>query len=141
MLFYFGMSESKTQVLKLEVDNYYGWSYHMELRLRKSGVWSIVNGKESRPPGSNNHKMVKGWVTRSELALNEIVSAVGDSQLVLVMCRLRLGLKALALAWLLEAARAWRNHRPGQKPKVGPGLAWLWLEPRLLGDDYLYRGL
>ena len=54
----------------------------MELRLRKLGVWSIVNGEESRPPGSNNHKTVKGWVTRSELALNEIVSAVGDSQLV-----------------------------------------------------------
>ena len=76
------MSESKTQVLKLEADNYYGWSYRMELRLRKLGVWSIVNGEESRPPGSNNHKTVKGWVTRSELALNEIVSAVGDSQLV-----------------------------------------------------------
>jgi hypothetical protein len=48
------------------------------------------------------------------------------------MCRLRLGLKAPALAWL-EAARAWQNHRPGQKPKVGLGLARLWPEPRLLG--------
>ena len=54
----------------------------MELRLRKLGVWSIINGKESCPPGSNNHKTVKGWVTWSELALNEIVSAVGDSRLV-----------------------------------------------------------
>ena len=46
----------------------------------------------------------------------------------LVMCWLRLGLKALVLAWL-EVARAWQNHKPGQKPKVGLGLAWLW--PRL----------
>ena len=45
-----------------------------------------------------------------------------------VMCRLRLGLKAPALAWL-EAARAWRNHKPGQKPKVGLVLAWLWPRP------------
>ena len=78
------MSESKSHhdVPKLEADNYYAWSYRMEMRLRKLGVWSIVNGEESRPAGSTNHKTVKGWVTRMELALNEIVSAVGDSQLV-----------------------------------------------------------
>ena len=39
-----------------------------------------------------------------------------------VMCWLWLGLKAQALT-LLEAAWAWRNHKPGQKPKVGLGLA------------------
>ena len=54
----------------------------MEMRLCKLGVWSIVNSEESRPAGSTNHKTMKGWVTRMELALNEIVSAVGDSQLV-----------------------------------------------------------
>ena len=77
-------SESKSHhdVPKLEADNYYAWSYRMEMRLRKLGVWSIVNGEESRPAGLTNHKTVKGWVTRMELALNEIVSAVGDSQLV-----------------------------------------------------------
>ena len=48
----------------------------------------------------------------------------------LVMCWLWLGLKAPALAWL-EAAWAWQNHRPGQKPKEGLGLAWLWLRPGL----------
>ena len=53
-----------------------------------------------------------------------------DERKLLVMCRLRLGLKAPALAWL-EAARAWQNHRPGQKPKVGLGLAWLRLRPGL----------
>ena len=76
------MSELKSHVPKLEADNFYAWSYRMEMRLRKLGVWSIVNGQETRPAGSDNHKVVKGWVTRMELALNEIVSGVGDSQLV-----------------------------------------------------------
>ena len=76
------MSKSKTNVPKLEANNYYTWLYRMEMRLRKLGVWSIVNGQEPRPSGSNNHKVVKGWVNRAELALNEVVSAVGDSQLV-----------------------------------------------------------
>ena len=78
------MSESKSHhdVPKLEANNYYAWSYHIEMRLRKLGVWSIVNGEELRPAGSTNHKTVKGSVTRMELALNEVVSAVGDSQLV-----------------------------------------------------------
>ena len=46
----------------------------------------------------------------------------------LVMGQLRLGLKSPALAWL-EAAWAWKNHKPGQKPKVGLGLAWPWPGP------------
>ena len=76
------MSELKTHLPKLEADNYYTWSYHMEMRLRKLGVWSIVNGQEPHPSGSNNHKVVKGWVNQAELALNEVISGVGDSQLV-----------------------------------------------------------
>jgi hypothetical protein len=52
-----------------------------------------------------------------------------------VMCRLRLGLKAPALA-RLSLAWALQNHRPGQKPKVGLGLAWLWLKPRLFAQIY-----
>jgi hypothetical protein len=48
----------------------------MEMRLRKLGV---VDGQEPHPSGSNNHKVMKGWVTRTELALNEIIR-VGDSQ-------------------------------------------------------------
>ena len=79
-----GMSESKTHhdIPKLKADNYYAWLYHMEMRLHKLGVWSIINSEESHLAGSTNHKTMKGWVTWMELALNEIVSAVGDSQLV-----------------------------------------------------------
>jgi hypothetical protein len=55
------------------------------------------------------------------------------------MCRLRLGLKAPALAWLW-VAQALLNHEPGQKPKVQPGLAWLWLRPGLWANilDFAY---
>ncbi|KAF8907259.1 hypothetical protein CPB84DRAFT_1875694 [Gymnopilus junonius] len=49
----------------------------------------------------------------------------------LVMCRLRLGLKAPALAWL-ELALAFPNLEPGQKPKIRLGLARLWPKPGLL---------
>ena len=44
------------------------------------------------------------------------------------MCWPWFGLKAPALAWL-EVAQAWQNHKPGQKPKVGLGLAQLWPRP------------
>ena len=48
----------------------------------------------------------------------------------IVMCRPWLGLKAPALAWLKTALACW-NHGPSQKPKLGLGLAWLWLKPGL----------
>ena len=56
-----------------------------------------------------------------------------NSLLALVMCRLGLGLKAPALAWL-EGAWASQNREPGQKPKIRLGLAWLWPGPGLLVD-------
>lgn len=49
----------------------------------------------------------------------------------LVMCRLRLGLKALALA-RLWVAQASPNHELGPKPKRWLGLAWLWPRPGLM---------
>jgi hypothetical protein len=63
-----------------------------------------------------------------ENLMNAAKSLFVDSPI--VMCRLWLGLKAPALAWL-AAARAWQNHKPGQKPKVGLGRAWLWPKPEL----------
>ncbi|RDB24314.1 hypothetical protein Hypma_008360 [Hypsizygus marmoreus] len=76
-------ADSKSHLpTKLNADNYYAWSYRMELKLRKLGVWSLVNGEESRPVGSDNHKVVKAWRTRVDLALSEIVGEVGDAQLV-----------------------------------------------------------
>jgi len=79
-----GSHETKNSHLpaKLNADNYYAWSYRMEMRLRKLKVWNVVTGAESRPPGSDNHNVVKAWVNRQEVALNEIVNEVGDSQLV-----------------------------------------------------------
>ena len=48
-----------------------------------------------------------------------------------VMCWLRLGLKALALAWLW-VAQVSPNLELGQKPKGGLGPAWLWPRPGLM---------
>ena len=45
-------------------------------------MWNIVNGTESRPVGSDNHKVVKAWQTRVDLALSEIIGEVSDLQLV-----------------------------------------------------------
>jgi gag-polypeptide of LTR copia-type/Zinc knuckle len=83
-IYYFIMSEqhSSHKTPKLDNDNYYAWSYRMEMKLRKLGVWNIVNGTESRPVGSDNHKVVKAWQTRVDLALSEIIGEVSDSQLV-----------------------------------------------------------
>ena len=74
--------DSPHKTPKLDNDNYYAWSYRMEMKLRKQGVWNIVNGTESRPVGSDNHKVVKAWQTRVDLALSEIIGEVSDSQLV-----------------------------------------------------------
>ncbi|KAF8912797.1 hypothetical protein CPB84DRAFT_1742262 [Gymnopilus junonius] len=48
-----------------------------------------------------------------------------------LMCQLRLGLKALTLAWL-DLALAFPNLEPGQKPKIRLGLARLWPKLGLL---------
>jgi len=74
--------EGKERFAKLGNDNYYAWSYRMEMRLRKVGVWAIVDGTESMPQGSPNSKVVKAWRTRVDLALNEIIGEVSDGQLV-----------------------------------------------------------
>ena len=70
------------RVAKLGNDNYYAWAYRTEMRLRKLGVWPLVEGTESRPAGSDTHKVVKAWQTRIDLALCEIVAEVEDTQLV-----------------------------------------------------------
>lgn len=72
----------KRLIAKLNNDNYYAWSYRMEMRFRKLGVWSLVDGSENRPLGSDNTRVVKAWRTRMDLALSEIVSEVEDEQLV-----------------------------------------------------------
>jgi len=74
-------SDSK-RIAKLRNNNYYAWSYQMEMRLRKLGVWEIVDGTELRPSGSDNTKVVKAWKSRNDLALSEIVTEVEDGQLV-----------------------------------------------------------
>ncbi|PPQ86127.1 hypothetical protein CVT25_002763 [Psilocybe cyanescens] len=75
-------TDGSKHVAKLGNDNYYSWSYRMEICLRKLQVWSIVEGSESRPLGSDASKAVKAWRIRMDLALSEIVGEVEDGQLV-----------------------------------------------------------
>ena len=53
----------KRLITKLNNNNYYAWSYHMEMCFRKLGVWSLVNGTEDHPQGPDNTKVVKAWHT------------------------------------------------------------------------------
>ena len=53
----------KRLIAKLNNDNYYAWSYRMEMHFRKLGVWSLVNGTEDHLQGSDNTKVVKAWCT------------------------------------------------------------------------------
>jgi len=52
-----------------------------------------------------------------------------------VLCQLRLGLKALALAWL-GMALAFRHCELGPMKGLRPGLAWLWPGLGLLSGDW-----
>ena len=75
-------SKDSKRIMKLGNDNYYAWSYHMEMCLRKLQVWSLVEGTESHPQGSDGSKAVKAWRIRTDLVLSEIVSEIKDGQLV-----------------------------------------------------------
>jgi hypothetical protein len=54
----------------------------------------------------------------------------------LVMCRLRLGLKAGSLTWLIPA-QALEIYKPGPGSWLRLGPAWLWLKPRLCTEIYI----
>ena len=75
-------SKDSKRIVKLGNDNYYAWLYCMEMCLCKLQVWSLVEGTESHPQGSDGSKAVKAWRIRMDLALSEIVSKVEDGQLV-----------------------------------------------------------
>ena len=59
---------------------------------------------------------------------SRIEKVMGSKGLWIVMCWLGLGLQAPVQAWLL-GAQALKNARPGLKPKIRLGLAWLWPKP------------
>ena len=75
-------SKDSKHIVKLSNDNYYAWSYCMEMHLCKLQVWLLIDGMESCPQGSDGLKVVKAWRIQMDLALSKIVSEVKDGQLV-----------------------------------------------------------
>ena len=75
-------SKDSKHIVKLSNDNYYAWSYCMEMHLCKLQVWLLIDRMESCPQGSGGLKVVKAWRIQMDLALSEIVSEVEDGQLV-----------------------------------------------------------
>ena len=65
----------------IPVDSSRIWPFLQECK-GKLGVWNIVNGTESCPVGSDNHKVVEAWQTWVDIALSEIIGKVSDPQLV-----------------------------------------------------------
>ncbi|KAJ7606530.1 hypothetical protein FB45DRAFT_765224, partial [Roridomyces roridus] len=57
------------------------WAFDARVELRNKGVLSIVLGTDPRPIGSDNSKVVKGWVTRRDLATAVILSRLHSSQI------------------------------------------------------------
>ena len=56
---------------KLNDTNYAEWSKFMRALLTKQGVWPIVSGAVSRPPGADTSNAVKAWVKKNDNALAE----------------------------------------------------------------------
>ena len=75
-------SKDSKCIMKLSNDNYYAWSYHMEMHLHKLQVWLLIEGTESHPQGLDGLKVVKAWRIRMDLVLSKIMSEVEDGQLV-----------------------------------------------------------
>ena len=97
-------------------------------KARKAITISLTTSMHSKPTlaNSSNGSNTSGGIEIQSggIYINNLkwFQNVPSRQEQLVMCRLRLGLKAPALAWL--RARALQNHKPGQKPKCWLGLAW-----------------
>ena len=66
---------------KLNDTNYAEWSKFMRALLTKQGVWPIVSGAVSRPPGADTSNAVKAWVKKNDNALAEVVLMLTPSQL------------------------------------------------------------
>jgi len=72
---------------KLDGTNYAEWSMLMEAWLIKKGLWDVVDGTETKPPGSPATKAVRAFTKRQAEARSEIVLHVEVSQLVYVRDR------------------------------------------------------
>jgi hypothetical protein len=65
---------------RLNDENYDMWAFETCVELKQKGVIAIVDGIEGHPPGSNNHKVVKAWAGRRDLASAEIIRRLEPGQ-------------------------------------------------------------
>lgn len=66
---------------KLTDQNYAEWSKFMQALLTKQGVWGVVSGTVTRPPGADTNNAVKAWVKKNDTALSEMILMLTPSQL------------------------------------------------------------
>jgi hypothetical protein len=65
---------------RLNDENYDTWAFETRAELKRKGVIAIVDGIEGRPPGSDNHKVVKAWAGRRDLGSAEIIRRLEPGQ-------------------------------------------------------------
>lgn len=66
---------------KLTDQNYAEWSKFMQALLTKQGVWGVVSGTVTCPPGADTNNAVKVWVKKNNTALLEMILMLTPSQL------------------------------------------------------------
>src|SRR5882724_6253173 len=66
---------------KLNDANYADWCYMMAATLVEKDLWDVVDSSLTRPVGSPNHKAVKTFVKKQQLAHAKIILSIEVSQL------------------------------------------------------------
>src|SRR5882724_4903165 len=66
---------------KLNDTNYVDWHYMMAATLIKTDLWDVVDSSLTHPVGSPNHKAVKTFVKKQQLAHAKIILSIKASQL------------------------------------------------------------
>lgn len=57
----------------LNDDNYPSWCQYMQARLITKELWGITSSADMRPAGLDNHKVVRAWQRKCDLAAAEIL--------------------------------------------------------------------
>src|SRR5882724_8149214 len=67
--------------LKLNDSNYADWHYIMAATLVEKDLWDVVDGSLTRPVGSPNHKAMRAFMKKQQLARAKIILSIEVSQL------------------------------------------------------------
>ena len=64
---------------KLNDTNYADWCYMMAATLIEKDLWDVVDSSLTHPVGSPNHKAVKTFVKKQQLACAKIILSIEAS--------------------------------------------------------------